>query len=272
MQTKHIRGVAGWRGIDFRELLDYFEVLKRLVIRDIKLRYSQTFLGVAWVVLQPLVMGGLFSLIFGNWLKLESEGGPYILFAFCGLVPWTFVSQGIQRAASGLQGDKAILGKIYFPRLLIPLSVVVVSMIDVAILVSVLVLLIKVMGGVFSPHMWLFPLCMVPVFFLTLGLGSFFSSLAIYYRDVMNLLPFFLQIFMYLSPVLYSSQMVKEKWRFLYELNPLVGMIDACRWCFLNKGGFPVESFLISASISLIVGALGVFIFAQLERYFADWV
>lgn len=272
MKSKYIQAAERWRKIDFRELFAYSEILKRLIIRDIKLRYSQTFLGVAWVVLQPLVMGGLFSLIFGNWLKLESEGVPYILFAFCGLVPWTFVSQGIQRATSGLQGDKAILGKIYFPRLLIPLSVILVSMIDVAILVSVLVLLIKIMGGVFSSHVWLFPLCMGPVFFLTLGLGSFVSSLAIYYRDVLNLLPFFLQIFMYLSPVLYSSQMVKEKWRFLYEMNPLVGIIDACRWCFLNKGGFPLESFLISAAVSLVVGALGVFIFTQLERHFADWV
>jgi lipopolysaccharide transport system permease protein len=241
-------------------------------VRDIKLRYTQTFLGVAWVVLQPLVMGGLFSLIFGKWLHLESEGVPYLLFAFCGLVPWTFVYQGIQRAVNGIQGDKAIINKIYFPRLLIPLSVAVVSLIDVAILVVILVFLIKIMGGNFSWHIGVFPLCMVPGFFLALGFGAFFSSLAIYYRDVMNLLPFFLQIFMYLSPVLYSSQMVQEKWHLFYELNPMVGLIDACRWCFLNTPHFPLESFLISGGISLGIGVLGVSVFMQLERYFADWI
>jgi lipopolysaccharide transport system permease protein len=163
--SKHIKATQKWRGVDFQEMFAYIEVLKRLVVRDIKLRYTQTFLGMAWVALQPLVMGGLFAIIFGKWLHLDSEKTPYFLFAICGLIPWTFVSQGIQRACVGIQNDKLIINKIYFPRLLIPLSVAVVSLIDVAILVVILAILMKVLGGVFSWHMCLFPLCIVPLFF-----------------------------------------------------------------------------------------------------------
>ncbi len=270
--SKHIQATRKWLWVDFRELFSYFEVLKRLIARDIKLRYTQTLLGVGWVGLQPFVMGGLFTIIFGKWLHLDSEGVPYLLFAFCGLIPWTFISHCIQRTAGGIQSDRPIINRIYFPRLLIPLSVAAVSLIDVGILVVILAVLMKILGGVFSWHIWLLPLCMVPLFFLTLGLGALFSSIAVYYRDVIYLLPFFLQVFMYLSPVVYSSHVVQEKWRLLYELNPMVGIIDAFRWCFLNTAHFPMESFLIGGGVSILMGVIGVSVFTQLERYFADWL
>ena len=269
---RQIEATRGWRWINMGEMFSYWEVLKTLIARDIKLRYTQTLLGVGWVILQPLITVGLFSIIFGKLMHLDSEGIPYMLFAFCGLIPWTFIYQGIQRAVSGIQNDRIIINKIYFPRLFIPLSSVVVSMIDVGILVIILGVLLKVFGLGVGWKVLFFPVCLMPLFCLTLGLGAFFSSLAVYYRDVTHLLPFFLQIFMYLSPVFYSSHTVPEKWLGLYQLNPMVGIIDACRWCFFTAGHFPMESFLIAAGLSLGLLVVGLFVFSQLEHYFADWI
>ncbi len=269
---RQIEASKKWRFIDIAEMMAYWEVLKSLIVRDIKLKYTQTLLGIGWVILQPLVTVGLFAIIFGKWMHLDAEGAPYVLFAFCGLIPWTFVYQGIQRSAQGIQNDKVIINKIYFPRLLIPLSVIAVTLIDSGILTIILGVLLKFFSIGFEWKMLCFPICLLPLFCLTLGLGSFFASLSVRYRDLIYLLPFFLQVFMYLSPVFYSSRAAFGQWFWLYRLNPMVGIIDACRWCFLKIESFPMENFAIASAISLAICLCGMSIFSYLDRYFADWL
>lgn len=271
-KVKKIGTPGRWQGAHLKDIIMYWELLKNLILRDIKLKYSQTLLGVAWVVLQPVVTVCLFTLIFSKWMHLDAEGSPYSLFAFCGLIPWTFIYQSIQRSVAGIQNDKVIINKIYFPRLLIPLSSLAITLIDITILMIILGVLLKFFGVGFGWRIVCAPVCFLPLFFLSLGLSSFFASLSVCYRDLIYLLPFFLQIFMYLSPVFYSSKAAWGQWFWLYRLNPMVGIIDAFRWCFLKIELFPIENFVIASTISFVLCIFGVLIFSYLDRYFADWL
>ncbi len=265
-----IQPTSGWKKINWKSLIAYREVLKMLIIRDLKIKYAQTWLGIGWIVFQPIFTVGLFSLIFGRWMKMGSDGIPYPLFIFCGLVAWVFISQSIQRASTSTQADSRLITKVYFPRLLMPMASVCVSMIDFSILLTILLALLKIYAVPLTWQFFLFPLFVLPLFVLALGVGSLFASVGVYYRDAAAILPFFLQTWMYTSPIIFSSSIVPEKWLWLYRFNPLAGILDAFRWSLLGLPTFPMESLVAASIISCVVGIFGILVFSRLERRFAD--
>ncbi len=241
-----------------------------LIIRDIKLRYKQTVLGVTWVILQPLLTALLFTLLFGKVMGLASEGVPYILFAFCGLVPWLTFSGALQRASTSLLNDTRLITKVYFPRIFLPLSATFGVVIDFLIALSMLFVLMGGYGvGVSTNLPFLLPSILV-LFLFSSGVNLFVSSLNVYYRDFKHIVPFLLQLWMYASPLVYSSTIIPKKYQLLYQCNPMVGIIDLFRWSLLGIGDFPMNSFSISLVSSILMVTLGACIFRKIEHYFAD--
>ncbi len=270
MKEKPVIIKAGPRWITWQQLVAYREVFRMLIFRDLKARYAQTWLGAGWVVFQPLLTVGIFATVFGRWIHLETEGVPYTLFAFSGLAAWTFVSQAIQRASQSLTLDVRFITKVYFPRLLIPTSCIIATLTDFGILTVVLTILVKLFGFPLTWHLLAFPLCLVPLCFFALGIGSLMAAMGAYYRDFTALIPLFLQTWMYGSPIVYSASIVPEKWLWLYQWNPMVGALDIIRWTFLGLPTFPLHSLLITYLVSALILVLGIVVFTRLERRFAD--
>jgi lipopolysaccharide transport system permease protein len=269
---KHIiiKPQSGWVPIQFREWVEFFDLFIILIQRDIKLRYKQTFLGITWVVLQPLITSCLIALIFGRLAKLPSDGIPYILFALSGMLPWSIFSQSVTRSSTIMISEAHLISKVYFPRIMIPVSVCTSTAIDFLINLVVILILCAIYGMPFTFHLLFIPLFFLCVMAFSIGLGLLFSSLCVFYRDFNHLLPFAMQIWMYGSPLVYSSTLVPEKWKFLYTLNPLAGIIDGFRWALLPVNQFPWQSFGIAAFFSITICIMGIFIFHRFERYFVD--
>lgn len=270
MRNEPIIIKPGPRWITWRQIVGYREVLRMLIFRDLKARYAQTWLGAGWVVFQPLFTVGIFAVVFGRWVHLETEGIPYFLFAFSGLTAWTFVSQAIQRASQSLTLDVRLVTKVYFPRLLIPVSCVSSTLTDFGILSVVLCLLVKLFGFPLTWQVLTFPVCLVPLYFFALGIGALMAAIGAYYRDFTALMPLFLQTWMYGSPIVYSASIVPTKWLWLYQWNPLVGALDVVRWTFLGLPTFPLHSLLVTYLASFLIFLLGIAVFTRLERRFAD--
>jgi lipopolysaccharide transport system permease protein len=270
MKTIVVEPTTGWAKIPLRLLVSYREVLFMLLRRNLKARYAQTALGVGWIVFQPLFTVLLFSVIFGRWMHMSSDGIPYFLFAFTGLICWIFVSSSIQRASGIMLMDSRLITKIYFPRLLMPIASLLETLIETLFLIALLSLVMLFYPALISWKVALFPVWLIPLSMLGLGMGSLFASLGVYYRDAVALLPFFLQTWMYCSPIVYSTSAVPEKWISLYRLNPMAGILDAMRWSFFNLSEFPAISFATACCVCLMIGLIGVHIFCRLERNFAD--
>ena len=253
--------VALW---EFRELF-YF-----LVWRDVKIRYKQTALGAAWAIVQPVMTMVIFTVIFGNFAKIPSDGLPYAVFSYTALLPWNYFSQAITRSGDSLVGDANLIKKVYFPRLIIPLAAVSSPLVDF--FVSFLVLLARQawFGIVPGWGVLILPLFLVLAFMTALAVGLWLSPLNARYRDVRYTIPFLVQFWMYASPVVYSVSMVPEKWRPIFSLNPLVGVIEGFRWALLGKGDPAMRSIMISAGVVLMLLLGGMFFFKRMERYFAD--
>ncbi len=255
---------------DFAEMVEFRFVFFMLIFRDIKLRYKQTYLGVLWVVLQPLMTALLFAVVFGKWMKMESDGCPYFLFAFAALIPWLVFSQSIQRASTSLINEAHLVQKIYFPRLFLPLSGTFGVVLDFLMTLFLLFLFLPFFGQSFQLQMLFLPLWALLLFTFASGFNILLSSLSAHYRDFKHIVPFFLQFWMYASPLAYSSHIIPEKWQLLFCLNPLTGLIDLFRWSLLGLPSFPLLSFscCLSSTLLLFVGSL--FVFRKLEHTFAD--
>jgi lipopolysaccharide transport system permease protein len=266
-----IRPSSGWAPLRLGELWRFRELLYFLVWRDIKVRYKQTVLGVAWAVLQPLTAMFVFSLFFGRLARMSSDGLPYPVFNLAGVVPWTFFAFGLTEASGSLVASRHLITKIYFPRLAIPLAPVVAGLVDFAI-AFVLLLVVMAWYGFAPPLSALF---VVPLLWLAcltaLGAGLWLAALNVKYRDVRYVLPFLTQLWFFGSPVVYPSSIVPENWRPLYGLNPMVGVIDGFRWALLGTPA-PGPTVAVSAIAALAVAAGGAFYFRRLERTFADTV
>lgn len=256
--------------IDFAELIAFRWVFFMLILRDIKLRYKQTILGVTWVVLQPLLTALLFTVIFGRVIKLGSDGLPYIVFSFCGLVPWLFFSQALQRASNCLIHDSRLITKIYFPRMYIPLSATFGVAIDFLITVAIMGILLVIYQLPITPQLLFLPLATLLLFAFCSGVNLLFAAVNVYYRDFKHIVPFLIQLWMYASPLVYSGSMVPEKYRFIYSLNPMAGMIDLFRWSMLGTTPFPATSVWFAVMGTAIALVLGLFVFRKVEHYFAD--
>jgi lipopolysaccharide transport system permease protein len=268
--TLTIKPRQGFVGLDLHELWAYRELLYFLVWRDLKVRYKQTALGVAWVVLQPLAAVLLFTVIFGELVKMPSDGVPYPLFAYAALLPWNFFAGTMTRASTSLVNNQNLITKIYFPRLVIPVAAVLAGLPDMAI--SFLVFLgFMVWFGVWPTAAVLtLPLFLLLATAAALGVGLWLSALNVQYRDINHLVPFLVQVWMYASPVIYSASLIPERWRWLYGLNPMAGVIDGFRWALLARPQPPDSLLGLSTAVVVLLLVTGVICFQRMEDSFAD--
>jgi len=261
---------TSWSRRDFAEMIEFRWVLFMLMLRDIKLRYKQTFLGVAWVVLQPLMTAILLSFIFGKWLNIGSDGVPYILFAFCGLIPWLVFSQSVQRASTSLVNETQLVQKVYFPRLFLPIAGTLGVILDCVFAILTFAFLSFYYHYPISWHVLFLPVGILLIFLFSTAFNILLSSLSAHYRDFKHIVPFLLQFWMYASPLAYSIKSIPLKWHLLFAVNPLTGIIEFFRWSLLGYAEFPLISFSIACVITVILLFFSIFIFRKLEWTLSD--
>ncbi|MBZ5527512.1 MAG: ABC transporter permease [Acidobacteriia bacterium] len=268
----HIAPQRGWLELRPRELWDYRELLYFFVWRDVKIRYKQTFIGVAWVVLQPLMTMAVFTLFFGHLARLPSQGLPYPVFYFAALVPWTYFSTALLGATSIVVENQRVITKVYFPRLILPISAVLSGLVDFSIGFLILVGVTLAYGlrpgfaALYLPFLLLLALA------TALGVGLWLSALNALYRDVRYVMPFLMQFWMFASPVAYPASLVPQRWRWLYGLNPMTGVIEGFRWALTGQGSPPGVLLLASSAVVLLVLAGGLLFFQRMEGTVADLV
>jgi len=260
---------GGRKSVDPGEIWEYRELLWILTMRDIKIRYKQTALGVAWVILRPVLSVAIFTAVFGYLAKIPSEGFPYPVFALAALIPWTLFSSAVAASGNSLVGSSGLIGKIYFPRLIIPMASIGSAVVDFAFSSAFLLAVLPLFGVAWSLSLLWIPVLLLGVFSLALGVGSLFSALIVTYRDFVGLMAYLLQIWMYATPIVYPASLFPENWRWVLYLNPMAGLAEGFRAAFLGRPLDPVPtamSFLLSAAIL----AIGVSFFGKTERRFAD--
>lgn len=264
-----IKPPQGWRMLDWRELFAYRELLWVLTMRDIKVRYKQTVLGAAWAIVRPFTTMVIFSLVFGQLAKMPSDGYPYPVFVYAALLPWTFFAGAISASGQSLVGSAHLVSKVYFPRLIIPLSSVGAGLVDLLISTGILLLMMLWYGVGWSVNLLAAPLLMIAVVFIALGVGTLLSALTVAYRDFTHLTPFIVQIWMYVTPVIFPVSIVPERWQWILYLNPMTGLVEGFRSAFLGKS-FDISGLAISCGIAVAAFVLGVAYFEKVERRFAD--
>ena len=256
--------------LNLREIWPYHELLFFLVWRDIMVRYRQTVLGVLWAILQPLFTMVIFSVIFGNFAKLPSEGIPYPIFTFTALLPWHLFSNALSSSSGSVVGSSRLLTKIYFPRLIIPLSSVGTGIVDFLLSFVILAGMMIYYGVPISWKLAAMPLFIFLVLLTALAVGLWLSALNVQYRDVGHTVPFLMTVWMYATPIAYSATLVPEKWRALYGLNPMVGVVEGFRWMLLDKPFPDVRMFIVSTVVIVVLFIGGLIYFKRMENYFAD--
>jgi lipopolysaccharide transport system permease protein len=267
-----IEPASGWVPLRFRELWEHRELLYFLVWRDVKVRYKQTALGVLWAVLQPLFTMVVFSVFFGRLGGLPSDGVPYPVFAYCALVPWTYFATTLSQASNSLVDHQRLITKVYFPRVLVPSAAVLAGLLDLALALVVLVGMLIYYGVTPTVRVLTVPGFVVLAALVSLGVSLWLSALNVRYRDVRYTIPFLIQSWLFITPVAYSASLVPERWRPLYGLNPMTGVVEGFRWALLGKAQPPGTMLLVS--ITTVVGMLlgGLYYFRRVERTFADVV
>jgi lipopolysaccharide transport system permease protein len=255
----------------WRDLWQYRELLYFLSWRDVLVRYKQTVIGIAWSVIRPLLTMIVFTIIFGKLAKLPSEGVPYPILVYAAMLPWQFFANSLSESSNSLIGNANLISKVYFPRLVVPISSVIVSLVDFFISISILAILMAWYKFIPGWHILIMPLFLLLALLVSLGFGLLFASLNVKYRDFRYIVPFVVQFGLYISPVGFSSSIVPEKWRIFYSLNPMVGVIDGFRWAVLG-GGSKLYLPGLALSIALTTGIFlfGLFYFRKTERFFAD--
>lgn len=261
-----------WGFVDLQELWRYRELIVVFALRDLKVRYRQTFVGVAWALITPLTSIIIFSTLFGLLgRKPVSDDDQYALIAICGLLPWQLFAGTLTQSSATLVANQAMLTKVYFPRIILLVSTLITGLVDFAIACVILIVMLFMYGITPTPSMLLTPLFVAAFLLASLAVGLWLSALNVLYRDIGHVVPFLIQIGFYLSPVVYESNaLIPEKWRLLYSLNPMVGLIDGFRWSVLGRGTPPVASLLISAGILTLVLLGGLRYFHRTERILAD--
>ena len=262
----------GWIPLNLSELWEHRELLYFLVWRDVKVRYKQTVLGVAWAVIQPLFAMIIFSIFFGRLAKMPSDGIPYPVFAYCGLLPWQLFAHAITESGNSLVGSQNLITKVYFPRLVIPLAAVLAGVIDFGIAFIILLILMAVFHVAPTAAIVTLPLFVILALATALAAGLWLSALNVQYRDVRYTIPFLTQFWLFATPVAYPSSLVPGPWRALYGLNPMAGVIEGFRWSLLGHARSPSSMLVVSV---VMVGLLligGLVYFRRVERTFADVV
>lgn len=263
---------SGWSALNLIELWRYRDLLVTLAIRDVKLRYKQTALGVIWVILQPLLAAGIFTFVFGTVAKMPSEGLPYFVFSYAGLLAWNAFNSTLTKASASVVGNAQLVSKVFFPRLILPLSTVLSTLIDFVVALALMVILMVVYGITPGWGVLLLPLSLVLLIALALGIGVYTSALTVRYRDLQYVLPVLLQMLLYASPVAYSVSAVPDRLRPLYFLNPISGLLEAFRWSLLGRGQLDWTYVVYSATWVVVVSFGGAFAFKKMEQKFADLI
>ncbi|MBI5055573.1 MAG: ABC transporter permease [Nitrospirae bacterium] len=264
-----IKPESGWGMRDFRELKEYRDLFFSLAWRSIKVLYAQTVLGLSWAILRPLIQIVIFSIIFGRVAKLPTEGVPYFLFSSVAIVPWTYISQSISESSESLVAGQGMLGKVYFPRLIFPLTPVLSRLVDFGI--SMIIICFTMLYYHVPPtwNLLLFPLFVLLMASIPAGIGLWLSSLAIRFRDVRHAMPFVIQMLIYTAPIVYSASSIPEKYRLIYSLNPIVGVTEGFRSCLLGTS-IPWLYILPGTITSFILVVSGVWYFKRMERIIVD--
>ena len=265
-----IKSKKGWQLIDFKELTAYRDLFYFLVVRDIKVRYKQTVLGGLWAIIQPFFMMVVFTLFFGRLAKVPSDGVPYPIFNFSAMVAWTYFANAISFSGNSLIQDTALISKVYFPRLIVPLAPVLAGLLDFSI--AFVILIGMMLYYHISPTVMALsvPLLVILMILVASGIGTFLAALNAKYRDIRYTIPFLVQFWMFASPIVYPASMIPEKYHLIYALNPMVGIIEGFRSVLLGTVSFPTQMLLVSTLVSTALFITGVFYFKQTERYFAD--
>jgi lipopolysaccharide transport system permease protein len=266
-----IRPADGWTSIGLKELWEYRELLYFLTWRDIKVRYKQTALGAAWAIIQPVFMMLVFSLFFGRLAKVPSDGIPYPIFTFCALLPWQLFAHALTESSNSLVANERLITKVYFPRLVVPISAVLGGLVDFAIAFVILLLMMFYYGIVPTAAVVALPGFILLAIMTALGVGLWLSALNVQYRDVRYTINFLIQFWLFATPVAYPSSIVPEKWRALYGLNPMAGVVEGFRWALLgNKPPGALLWVSVASVIVLLIG--GLYYFRRMEQQFADVV
>jgi len=258
--------------LDLKSIWAYRELLYFLVWRDLKVRYKQTSIGIGWTVLQPLIAMVIFTVIFGHFAKIPSDGVPYPIFAFCGLLPWTYFATALNRCMVSVVADAQLVSKVFFPRLLLPIAGTISGVIDFFISLGLFLGLMVWYGFVVTWWLLTLPLFLMLALLTALAVGLWVSALNVRYRDVTYTIPFLIQAWMFASPVIYPVSMIPEKYRSLYSLNPMAGVIEGFRWALLGKAN--PDFSVMAVSVVVVIGVLagGLVFFRRMERTFADIV
>jgi lipopolysaccharide transport system permease protein len=267
-----IQPPSRWEALDLRDMWGYRELLYFLTWRDIKVRYKQTAIGVAWAVLQPLLTMVVLSVIFGALIRVPSDGLPYPVFAYAALLPWNFFASALARASGSLVNDASLITKVYFPRLLLPVSAVLSLTLDSVVGFLILLAMMGWYGMVPGIPLLTLPLFLLLAFMTALGCGFWLSALNVTYRDITQVIPFLIQVWLFLTPVAYPSSIIPERWRALYGLNPMAGVVEGFRWALLGTAAPPRGTILVSTAAVIAVFVSGVWCFRRLEHGFADMV
>lgn len=267
-----IRPPQGWGDFGWRELWAYRELLSFFIWRDVKVRYKQTVIGAGWAIIQPFFTMVIFSLFFGLLAKIPSESLPYPIFYYSALLPWTYFAGALHNSTNTMIEHQRVITKIYFPRLILPLSAVLSGLLDFGIAFTLLIGMMVFYGIVPTPAILLLPLFLLLAVATALGAGLWLSALNAIYRDVRYAVPFLVQVWMFASPVVYPSSLIPERWRWLYGLNPMAGVIEGFRWALTGQGQPPGPLLLVSAGAVLLLVIGGLLYFRRMEGTIADVV
>ena len=267
-----VKPSRGWIALKLNELWEYRELLYFLTWRDIKVRYKQTVLGAAWAIIQPFFTMVVFSLFFGRLAKMPSDGVPYPIFAYAALVPWTFFAYGLSQSSNSLVGNANLIKKVYFPRLVVPLSSVISGAVDFVLAFIVLVGMMLVYGIFPTINIIWLPFLLLLTFVTALGVGLWLSAMNVQFRDVRYTVPFLTQFWLFATPIAYPSSLLSEPWRTLYGINPMVGVVEGFRWALLGTDTAPGPIIIVSSLVALVLLVGGTFYFRRMEKTFADVV
>jgi lipopolysaccharide transport system permease protein len=259
----------GWHMLDWRELWAYRELLWVLTARDVKVRYKQTVLGAAWAVIRPFTTMVIFSVVFGQLAKMPSDGYPYPVFVYAALLPWTFFANALTTCGQSLVGSSQLISKVYFPRLIIPLASVGAGLVDLLVSTAILLLMMLWYGVGWSWNLLAAPFLLMGVAFAALGIGTLLSALTVSYRDFTHITPFLVQIWLYVTPVVFPLSLVPPRWQWLLNLNPMTGLVEGFRAAFLGKP-FDIAALSLSLAVAIAIFGLGILYFERVERRFAD--
>ncbi len=267
-----VKPSKGWISLGLDELWQYRELLYFLAWRDIKVRYKQTALGAAWAIIQPFFTMVIFSIFFGRLAKMPSDGIPYPIFAYAALVPWSFFANGLNQSANSLVGSANLIKKVYFPRLVVPISSVISGVVDFVLAFAVLLGMMLFYGILPTVNILWLPFFVLLIFVTALGVGFWLSALNVQFRDVRYTVPFLTQFWLFASPIAYPSSLLSEPWRTLYGINPMVGVVEGFRWALLGTDTAPGPIIIVSTVVALVLFVGGAFWFRKMEKTFADVV